>query len=125
MRLTNRTNRMKVIPLPHETFCAVLGSCACLETSGLKKRIASSLTISAGSTSGELSEAVLNVGHVERMVKRGELALEPKDEIPTKRLRAKQKKRAASTSTTCRPGEETPLPNTEDQSLMNTDGDEP
>ena len=71
--LINKTNRMKVIPLPHNTYCEALGMCECVRLPGMKNKVASSLTIPAGGTVEDIPNAVLAVDQVARMVRRGEL----------------------------------------------------
>ena len=43
--LINKTNRMKVIPLPHSAYCDALGECACVAIPRMKNKVASSITI--------------------------------------------------------------------------------
>ena len=71
--LKNKTRRMKVIPLPHKTYCAALGECACVALPGIKNKVATSLTIPAGESVPDIPDAVLAVDQVVRMVRRGEL----------------------------------------------------
>jgi hypothetical protein len=72
--LINTTRRIKVINLPHDIYCAAAGRCACLQAPGRdKRRIASSLTLPAGSITPGLDEAVLLVPEVARDVRAGEL----------------------------------------------------
>ena len=70
--LINTTRRMKVINLPHASYCEALGTCAC--TAGRGDRLtASSLTLCAGSTTLGLHEAVLQLPDVARDIRAGEL----------------------------------------------------
>ena len=99
MKLINRTNRMKVIPLPHQSYCKALGRCVCIQLAGMKGKIATSLTIPAGGTSKDLPDAVLQVPQVDRKVRRGELTIEAVEESPpptgsTEESAAPKKKRA-------------------------------
>ncbi len=73
MKLINKTNRMKVIVLPHQVYCAALGRCECMRLPGMKNKVAASLTIPAGMTSGELPDELLQVSQVQKGLKRGEL----------------------------------------------------
>lgn len=70
--LINASRRMKVVNLPHDVYCAALGRCACVEI-GRGRRVASSLTLPAGSATGGLDEAVLRVPDIARDVRAGEL----------------------------------------------------
>ncbi len=72
LTLINATRRMKVINLPHDAYCAALGTCACTEVAR-GRRIAASLTLPAGSTTPGLDDAVLRVPDVARDVRTGEL----------------------------------------------------
>jgi hypothetical protein len=88
--LINSTRRMKVINLPHAVFCAAAGACACLPPlvrGG--RRLASSLTLPAGSATTGLSEALLRVPEVARDLQSGELRLrrEAADPRPTNPVR--------------------------------------
>ena len=101
--LFNNTNRMKVIPLPHATYCAALGKCVCMTIPGMKTKVASSLTIPAGEAATGIPEAVLRVPLVDRMVRKGELAVNqaPVKAQPALKLRppkkpSRKKKRSAS-----------------------------
>ena len=49
MTLINRTGRMKVYNLPHKTYCAALGKCACTVIPGRNgARVCASLTLASG-----------------------------------------------------------------------------
>ena len=70
--LINKTRRMKVINLLHDTYCKALGRCSCLRI--CKDRLlASSLTIPAGGSVEHIPDAVLKVKEVARAVRRSEL----------------------------------------------------
>jgi len=75
--LTNRTRRMMVLNLPHESYCEALGRCACTPHP-LKEdaTVATSLTIPAGQAVADQPEAVLSAPDVEQAVQAGELAVE-------------------------------------------------
>jgi len=89
--LINTTRRMKVINLPHDIYCAAAGRCACTAVSGRGgRRIASSLTLPAGSATPGLDEAVLLVPEVARDVRAGELRVRreapaPKNTNPSRK----------------------------------------
>ncbi|MFZ5787434.1 MAG: hypothetical protein ACOY3Y_13405 [Acidobacteriota bacterium] len=81
--LINTTRRMKVINLPHDIYCAAAGRCACAAASGRGgRRIASSLTLPAGSATPGLDEAVLLVLEVARDVRAGELRVRREAPVP-------------------------------------------
>jgi hypothetical protein len=91
--LKNKTHRMKVIPLPHRTYCAALGECACVALPGMKNKVASSLTIPAGEAVPDIPDAVLAVDQVIRMLRTGELDVQrtPKrNDTITKDLKKKR-----------------------------------
>ena len=98
--ITNKTRRMKVFDLPHETYCAALGECACQKIDKPEQRIASSLTIPAGQQKEHLPDAVLAVAKVERAVRTGELKVrrERKREEPKKAKRKRGRKPRKQTS---------------------------
>jgi uncharacterized membrane protein YhhN len=78
--LTNATRRMKVLNLPHATYCAALGRCACTPHPLVENAtVASSLTLAAGETVTGLPEAVLAAPDVNRAIKAGELRVQ---EVP-------------------------------------------
>ena len=105
--LINKTNRMKVIPLPHNTYCAALGKCACVTLPGMKKKVASSLTIPAGEVIRDIPDAVLTVDQVIRMVRQGELVAKKTllknttitRDLTGKRQRRKHRRTSAKAST--------------------------
>jgi len=81
--IVNATRRMKVINLPHDIYCAAAGRCACLRAPGrAKRRIASSLTLPAGSITSGLDEAVPLVPEVARDVRTGELRVRRETPAP-------------------------------------------
>jgi hypothetical protein len=104
MKLINRTNRMKVIPLPHHSYCKALGRCVCIQLAGMKGKVATSLTIPAGGTSKELPDAVLKVPQVERMIKRHQLEVAGEnttlDNAPSAGVKKKPRKRRKGSSST-------------------------
>ena len=85
--LINATRRMKILNLPHETYCAALGACACVEVGG--RRLASSLTLAAGTSTPDLDDAVLWLPDVARDIRAGELRVrrEAPPQKPTNRSR--------------------------------------
>jgi hypothetical protein len=65
---------MKIFVLPHETYCEALGRCACERTKGLKpRRIPTSITLPAESTTTGFEDAVLLVSDIVKAVRAGEL----------------------------------------------------
>jgi hypothetical protein len=75
--LTNTTHRIKVINLPHTSYCAALGQCACQTLPDRKEaRVASSLTLPAGATIEGLSDAVLSVPGIARDIRAGEIRVQ-------------------------------------------------
>ena len=79
--IINTTRRMKVINLPHDIYCAAAGKCACTPASGRAgRRIASSLTLPAGTATSGIDEAVLLVPEVARDVRAGDLRV--RREVP-------------------------------------------
>ena len=69
--LVNTTRRMKVVNLPHDTYCKAIGRCACTDAGG--RRLAASLTLPAGSATEGIDEAALAVPALARDVRAGEL----------------------------------------------------
>ena len=60
--LTNTSRRLKVLILPHELYCILLGRCACHTLRGREiRRVPSSLTLPAGTTRRNLPDAVIPV----------------------------------------------------------------
>ena len=91
--LINTTRRMKVFTLPHDSYCAAAGGCACAQETGREgRRIASSLTLPADSVTHGLNEAVLLVPDVALDVRKGELRV----------------RREATTTTTANPSRKAP-----------------
>ncbi|HHH27243.1 MAG TPA: hypothetical protein ENK57_02685 [Polyangiaceae bacterium] len=89
--LINATRRLKVINLPHESYCAALGSCAC---GTLKSRpIASSLTLTAGAVVTGLDDAVLTVPDVAIEVRAGELRVRREAPPPKPKNRSRKPQR--------------------------------
>ena len=81
--LTNKGRRMRVFVLPHETYCAALGSCACVVFPGREPRSApSSLTLPAESVVRGLSDAVLQVPEIARAVRALEVVTAPESPRP-------------------------------------------
>ncbi len=83
--LINATRRMKVLNLPHASYCERRGACACTQRGD--RRLASSLTLPAGVVLEGLDEAVLAVPQVLALVRTGELrvrrAATPRKSNPT------------------------------------------
>jgi hypothetical protein len=72
--LINKTRRMKIYNLPHETYCKALGQCVCVSLPGRdKKAVCSSLTLPAGATVSGLSDAVLLVTTIAKDINAGVL----------------------------------------------------
>ncbi len=81
--LTNTSGRLKTFTLPHESFCAARGRCACAMTPGRDpRRVPSSLTLAAEARLEGVDEAVLAVPEVGRAVRAGELRVERKPPAP-------------------------------------------
>ncbi len=75
--LKNKSGRLQVFVLAHETYCAARGECSCEVTPGRgARRTARSLTLPTGVTLDSLDDAVLTVPEVRRAVQRGELGAE-------------------------------------------------
>ncbi len=75
--LKNKSGRLQVFVLAHETYCAARGECSCDVTRGRgARRTARSLTLPTGVTLDGLDDAVLTVPQVRRAVQRGELGAE-------------------------------------------------
>ena len=72
--LINTTRRMKVINLPHATYCEARGMCAC-QTRGAQ-RLAAAITLPAQGSATGLDDAVLGVPAVARAVRVGELRVQ-------------------------------------------------
>jgi hypothetical protein len=72
--LINTTRRMKVINLPHASYCEARGSCAC-QTRGAQ-RLAAAITLPAQGSATGLDDAVLGVPAVARAVRVGELRVQ-------------------------------------------------
>ena len=74
--IINKTRRMRVFILPHESLCEALGQCRCNILGGRdQKRIASSLTIPAGGRVSGLPDTVLSVLAIEKARKIGDIAV--------------------------------------------------
>jgi len=72
--LTNTSGRLKTFTLPHESFCAARGRCACAMTPGRDpRRVPSSLTLAAEARLEGVDEAVLAVPEVDRALRAGAL----------------------------------------------------
>jgi hypothetical protein len=95
--IINKTNRMKVIPLPHKTYCEALGRCACVALPGMKRKVASSIVIPAGGEL-EVEEAVMGVAQVVRLVKRGEVSASAKATTDKRKKTRARKTRDSSRS---------------------------
>jgi hypothetical protein len=99
MRLINKTNRMKVIPLPHHSYCTALGRCMCIQLPGMKKKVATSLTIPAGGISKDMPNAVLNVAQVARLLRQQKLEIVGNNETPDKSGKKTRRKRRPAAKT--------------------------
>lgn len=87
--LINATRRMKVINLPHASYCEALGHCACAAgNSG--KPTAASLTLPAGSRSAGIHDAVLQLPDVARDIRAGELRV--RREVPPPQPKSRSRK---------------------------------
>lgn len=84
--LINATRRMKVINLPHATYCAGLGACACDPFPAV-------LTLAAGESASGLDAAVLRVVDVAREVRSGELRVRRKTPPPKTSSRSRSTRR--------------------------------
>ena len=85
--LTNRSGRIKVFTLPHESYCQASGHCACVMTPGRSaRRIASSLTLAAGIELEGLHPAVLEAPDVARAIRSGDVGVERKAPAPASAL---------------------------------------
>lgn len=75
LTLSNRSGRMLVFVLDHDSFCSATGRCECrVERLGRRRlRVARSLTVPAGAAIADLPEAVLSVPPVARALASGEL----------------------------------------------------
>ncbi len=72
--LSNITGRMRIFVLPHETYCEALGRCACGTTEGLKpRRMPTSITLPAESTTTGFEDAVLLVPEIAKAIRAGDL----------------------------------------------------
>ncbi len=72
--LKNRSGRMQVFVLAHESYCAARGECSCSQSTARgARRVPRSLTLAAGAMSHEVPDAVLAVPAVGQAVRRGEL----------------------------------------------------
>jgi hypothetical protein len=107
MTLINRTGRMKVYNLPHKTYCAALGKCACTVIPGRSgARVCASLTLAAGAEVDGVSEAVLQVAEIAKDIVSGALRVKrarnasiaraQSEQADTKRL-SKKKRRSKAT----------------------------
>ena len=89
--LINATRRMKVLNLPHESYCAALGTCACTDNGA--GRVASSLTLAAGASATGLDDAVLAVPDVVTEVRSGELRVRREAPPPKPKNRSRRSPR--------------------------------
>ena len=87
--LINATRRMKVINLPHDSYCEALGNCACATGIG-SERTAASLTLPAGSRTTGIHEAVLQLPDVARDIRAGELRV--RREVPPPQPKSRSRK---------------------------------
>jgi hypothetical protein len=102
MTLINKTGRMKVYNLPHKTYCAALGRCACTVIPGRNgARVCASLTLAAGAEVDSIPEAVLQVAEIAKDIGSGALRVKRKPsavsnqpsagQIQTRKMRKKRK----------------------------------
>ncbi|MCP4678740.1 MAG: hypothetical protein GY854_25165 [Deltaproteobacteria bacterium] len=105
--LTNTTNRMKAYNLPHDVYCAALGSCACTISKDRSRRlIPSSLTIPSGGVTEKLPDAVLSVSEISVAVKKRDLLVKreakrrEKKEPSARKTRRRKKKSKDSSGVT-------------------------
>ncbi|APR80154.1 Hypothetical protein A7982_05501 [Minicystis rosea] len=72
--LTNKTAQMATFLLPHESYCAARGECACFVLPGWPaQRVPSSLTVPAKGAIVGLEHAVLAVLEIARAVRTGDV----------------------------------------------------
>ena len=116
--IRNMERRMKVVNLPHESYCKSAGRCSCEKQTvtvvvqdprtgerspvSREKRIPSSLTLLSQETRKDLPDAVLEVPEVKRALRAGRLRVveqrsgireEPRDEKVSVDAGEKQQKR--------------------------------
>ena len=105
--LINRTGRMKVYNLPHQTYCKPLGKCACTKLPGRNSgQVCASLTLASGVEVDGVPEAVLQVKEISKDISSGALRVKrtrnasiagtQSEQVDTKRL-SKKKKRSKAT----------------------------
>ena len=87
--LINATRRMKIINLPHASYCEALGDCVCMARSD-GKPTAASLTLPAGSRTTGLHEAVLQLPDIARDIRAGELRV--RREVPPPQPKSRSRK---------------------------------
>jgi hypothetical protein len=73
--LSNTCGRLVAFVLPHETYCHALPRCVCIVRRD-GARLASSLTIAAGSRAEGVDESVLGVASIRAAVRAGGLTVE-------------------------------------------------
>lgn len=84
--LINATRRMKVINLPHATYCAAVGTCACDPFPAV-------LTLAAGESASGLDGAVLRVANIAREVRSGDLRVRRETPLPKTSSRSRSTRR--------------------------------
>lgn len=98
--LINKTRRMRVYNLSHDSYCQALGQCACTRLPTRNTMyVCASLTLPANARVSGIQEAALQVPEIARDIKVGSLAVTRKlsavsDELSakdTKRLKRKKK----------------------------------
>ncbi|QQR46179.1 hypothetical protein JKA73_08765 [Myxococcus xanthus] len=106
--LTNSLGRLVTFLLPHESYCAARGTCACGVQPGRGgRRLPSSLTLATDVTLEDIHEAALSVPAVAAAIRRGEVTLKRQAPsappsspsllpAPEASARASRKKRGAS-----------------------------
>lgn len=98
--LTNTSGRLKTFTLPHESYCATRGRCACAMTPGREpRRVPSSLTLAAEARLEGVDEAVLAVPEVDRALRVGALRVERKPPPPAKTMNPEPNNRRAGKRT--------------------------
>ncbi|TQF11676.1 hypothetical protein FJV41_32945 [Myxococcus llanfairpwllgwyngyllgogerychwyrndrobwllllantysiliogogogochensis] len=106
--LSNALGRLLTFLLPHESYCAARGACACGVQPGRGgRRLPSSLTLASGVTLEDVPEATLCVPAVAAAIRRGDVGLkrqaasssvpsQPLLPAPEASARVSRKKRGAS-----------------------------
>jgi hypothetical protein len=94
--LVNRQRRMVVLLLPHDSYCAAAGRCACVTVAGRDGvRVASSLTLAAEAARAGLPEAIVSVPDVVHGWRTGAIALRREPAPGSRSPRPGRRKRGA------------------------------